>query len=225
MKDANEDLDPDEIAAELIAREGVADVRRMIVLSKRLEAAFTEFKTDNDGGLRGALSCAEAFLDYLGDKKPDWARIGLLNPLAEIIVTLRALKDGGTSQILTANSHRINRQRLTLSDRAARGIISALVDVVMTKRPCSEDEACRVIARALRSRDIPVSRGLNEFKDATTVKNWRKIASAGRVDVDPDATTYACMKERLLARSGPISKIIDEMLDGLFGVRPPIVKS
>jgi hypothetical protein len=221
MKDANEDLDPDEIAAELIAREGVADVRRMIVLSKRLEAAFTEFKTDNDGGLRGALSCAEAFLDYLGDKKPDWARLGLLNPLGEIIETLRALKNGGTSQILTANSHKIHKQRLTLSDRAVRGSISALVDFVMARRSCSEDEACGVVSRALKSRQLPLGRG----RDVTTVKNWRKQASAGRVGVDPDATTYARMKEHLLSRTEPLDMIISTVLDGIFGVRPPTAKS
>jgi hypothetical protein len=221
MKEVDNDVDPDEIVADLIAREGVADVPRVIVLMKRLEAAFDKFKTAEDGGLAGALSCAEALLDYFGDKKPDWAQIGLLNPLAEIIGTLRALKNGGTSQILTSNSYKINKQRLTLSDRAVRGTISALVDLVMTRRCCSEDEACSVVARALRSRQIPLGRG----RDANVVKNWRKQSSAGRVGVDPSTTIYAGTKARLLPLTEPLDQIISTVMDGLFGVRPPTAKS
>ena len=136
------------------------------------------------------------------------------------------MKDGGTSQILTANSDNINKQLLTPTERAARGHIAALVDLVMTRRPCSLNQACREVARAVKSRQMPLGRGLDGSQDATTVMNWRKIASVGRVDVnEPDAFMYSHMKERLLARTAPIKEIIDEVLDGLFGVRPPIVKS
>jgi hypothetical protein len=214
--------DPADIVADFIARDAVKDVPRIVILMKRLQLAYEESRTKNDGGLAGAITAALAIQDYFVARWPDWNEHGLLNPMAQIMMTLKALRDGGTSDILTANSHRITRQRLSTSDKAVRGYVSALVDLFMTRLSLSEDEACRRVARELSSRKIPLApRGTN----VNAVKNWRKEASRGRVGVDPDATMYAWLKGYHQARTDPIDVLVAQVLDTLPGIRPPIAKS
>lgn len=217
-----EEIDPADIMADFIARDAVKDVPRMVLLMKQLQFAYEESQTKNDGGLAGAITAALAIQDYFVARRRDWNEDGLLNPMAQILMTLKALRDGGTSDILTANSHRITRQRLSTSDKAVRGYASALVDLYMTRLSLSEDAACGRVARALASRGIPLGpRG----KDVNTVKNWRKDAYRGQVGVDPDATIYASIKESLLARTDPIDVLIKDVLDAIPGIRPPTGKS
>ena len=220
------EIDPAEIAADAIAQDAVSDVPRMMFLMEQLQLAYEESKAKDDGGLAGAITSALAIQDYFVARRPDWNDAGLLNPMTQILMTLQALRDGGTSDILRANSHRINKQRLSTSDKTVRGYVSALVDLFMTRHSHSEDVACGKVSRALRSRGMPLGRGREDgAKDATTVKNWRKQASAGRVGVDPDATMYAQMKKYLMARTEPIDVLITEVLKDIAGIRPPIRKS
>jgi hypothetical protein len=179
-----------EISIDSIARDAVKDVPRMIALMQQLLSAREELKAKDDGGLTGAIRAALAIHDYFAARCPDWNDAGLLNSLSQIMATLKALRDGGTSEILTANFHRIKRQRLSTEKVMVRGYASALVDLYMKRGSCSEYEACKKVAKALKSVGMRLGpRG----KDVNTIKNWRKTAKGGVVDVDLDATAFERM--------------------------------
>ena len=131
-----------------------------IKLMRKLEVAYEEFKSKGeDGGLDGALSCALAIQDYFVERRPDWVEAGILNPINQIILTLRALKDGGTSAILTANLDKIDKKPRTLETLAYRGVVSALIDLIIDRQACSLDSACAYIVAKLRKRGFPLGRG------------------------------------------------------------------
>src|SRR5262245_63181737 len=98
MSDSGNELDLDELVADSITKDAVSDFPRMILLEERLEAALKVFKTHGDGGLAGALNAVKAYLDYFADRRPEWAKKGLLNPLNEVLDTLQALKLEGSSR-------------------------------------------------------------------------------------------------------------------------------
>lgn len=192
-----------------------------IALKKKLEAAYEAFKTNNDGGLVGALSCVEACLDYFEGRRPDWVQEGLLNPLLATHETLNALKCGGSSRILFCNDHKINHQLVGTkrSELFYRGAVCAVIDEVKLRSKCSLDQACRRVGARLRFRHFPVGR--NDSDDITTLKNWRKQASRGRTKSTIDGLQYARSKFGLAKMDVSPDAIIDDVLEVLRGIFPP----
>ena len=210
---------PIEIVGHLVEK-AVTDELYMDALKDRLTAARDAFNTKNDGGLDGALSWAEAIQDFFAERRPDWVRAGILHPMDQIVLTLRALKEGGTSSILKANRHKIRNQPRTTEELVVRGVVSALVDLIIDRRSCSLDQACADVASRLRKRGFPLGRGATEHADAITVKSWRKQTMGGAKS-DPDTEMYLQTKECLFAQSESLDFVIEDALDSLRGFLPP----
>jgi hypothetical protein len=209
--------------ATAIGQEALSDVPRLIFLEERLMAALDHFKTKGDGGLEGAQSCVEACFDYFKERRPDWVEKGLLNPLVETLDTLNALKEGGSSNILSSNYHNINNQPLDRNERFYRGAVSGLIDEVKCRSKCSLDEACRRVAYHLRSRNFPIGR--TDSDDSITLKNWRKAASRGQAKGTIDGLQYARSKIMLSKIDAPLDTIIDDALETLRGISPLVIES
>jgi hypothetical protein len=191
-------------------------------LQKPLEAANAKFMSPSkpDGGLEGAISCVEAIQDYFAERRPDWVRAGLLNPINQTVLTLRALRDGNaSSSILKANADKIRNLPLNMEDYAVRGVSSALVDLLMKRRSDPLDVACGSIATKLRKRGFILGRGDTNQAEAITIKSWRKQAMSG--DVPDLHRMYRHSKERFLALPGPVEAIVEQALDSLRGFMPP----
>jgi hypothetical protein len=192
-----------------------------IKLQQELEAAYLEFKTANDGGLAGALVCANALLDHFTGRRPDWIQRGLLNPLLEILDTLKALDRGGTSRILYCNDDKIDHLRMSnkRSELYYRGIVSALIDEMVSRCNFSLDQASGFVARRLRSRSLPVGR--NDSDDVTTLKNWRKRASVGQTKRTIDGEIYAKARSQFQTIDGSPDLIVETALETVIGIFPP----
>jgi hypothetical protein len=221
MSDSANEIDLDEIVADSITKDAVSDFPRMIFLESRLEAALKDFKTQGDGGLEGALNSVKAYLDYFADRRPEWAKKGLLNPLNAVLETLQALKFEGSSRILFCNDHNINHQlvKTNRNEQFYRSVVCALIDEVKCRSGSSLDEACRRVAARLRFRHFPVGR--NDSEDITTLKNWRKQASTGRAKGTIGGAQYAEAKIKLAKIDDSPESIIDAMLETLSGIFPP----
>jgi hypothetical protein len=225
MSDSANETELDEILADAITKDAVPDFPRMVFLEKRLETALEDFKTHGDGGLEGALNSVKAFLDYFSDRRPGWAKKGLLNPLGEVLSTLQALKYGGSSRILICNDRKINHKPMDSkrSEQLYRGAVCALIDDVKRRSGSSLDAARRRVAARLRFRRFPV--GGNDSDDITTLKYWRNKASKGRTKGTISGNQYAKTKIELEKIDGSPESIIDVMLETLSGIFPQAIES
>lgn len=207
---------------EILDKDEIAEAERMLSLFGCLKVAYSDFQSKGDGGLEGAIMAVGGLREYLNNKRPDWGAMGLLNPIVEVLETLRALNAGGTSNILKSSSHRIsNRKNLTKNELHHRGIVSALVDLLIAQRHCSLERAVSDVARELRLQGMSV--GMNESSDLNTIINWRKKASGGNRHSDIDARAYFNTREALGSLAETIS--IPAYVAIACGIHPPGSKS
>jgi hypothetical protein len=220
MTNPTDVVDPGQIVA-VLTEKALSDMPRMVTVMDRLTAALDDFKTKGDGGLEGAIRSVEACLDYFEDRKPDWKAKGLLNPLLETLETLNALKSGGSSRILFCNDHKVSHQLVgsRRSEMFYRTAVCALIDDVKRRSKCSLDEACRRVARRLRSRHFPLGR--DDSNDIITLINWRKKASVGHANSTTEGLQYARSKASFSKIDAPLDAIIDDALETLSGIFPP----
>jgi hypothetical protein len=189
-------------------------------LELRLMHSLHEHRTTGDGGCKSGISSLDAVIDYLSDLNPQWARVGLLNPLAEVRRCLTSIHLGIPHNILRqAPKGKRHAPAVDQNKSFYRGAVAALVDIAVEKSGISVPDGCKLVARRFRDARMPLGKTLSS--DVGTLQNWRKRVSGASKD-DAGKQAYSKMIEIFGGSSDPIDDVLRAALNTLRGIAPPL---